>query len=182
MHEERKRMIDKFQKIRTKKGTPFLDMSGGIFTPKTRKKILGITKQPEPGMSANQFWYKRRLQVERALIDLMLFIEVSGKDNINQVITRESLDPLIRSLLWTQLFEEGPDKNQAEIAQLLVEQGFNYLEGMFHSSDPHLPRSSQRTIEEAVDLSKYLVSQVDDCKKADRERREYFSRARMKRS
>lgn len=101
------------------------------------------------------------------------------KKNINQVITPKSIEPLLYALLWTQLFNEGPDKNQAEIAQLLVEHGFMYLQGMFHS-EGSLPLSSKRTIEEAVDLSKYMVSRVEELRKVDRERREHFKQIEAK--
>lgn len=165
----KEKTIVKFRQIKTKSGTPFLYMRGGIFTPNTRKKVLGIMKQPEPGMSTNQFWYKRRNDVERALIDLRLFIEVAGKDNVNQIITQESLRPIVEALLWHPVVHHAaPDLNLAEIAQLLIEVGFSYLRGIGHN----VPLSSQRTIEEAIDLSNYLVSEVEALRKAVRERRE----------
>jgi len=165
--------VEKIERLKRILGKHILEMDSGIFRTETRKKILGIKKQPEPGLDRNQFWYKRRKQVERALIDLTLFIEVSGKKNVNQVITQESLRPVVSALLWHPIVDRvDPDVNLAEIAQLLIESGFSYLREMFRATDRHLPLSSQRTIEEAVDLSKYLVSQVDDRRKAARERRE----------
>ncbi len=177
-NEEKEGIIDKFQRLRTRNGTPFLEMGGGIFTPKTRKKILGIMKQPKPGMSTNQFWYKIRNQVERALIDLWLFVEVSGEQNMNQVMTRKSLEDLVYSLLTIQLFKEGPDKNLAEIAQMFIKQGFAYFENMFSLSEYRLPLSSKRTMEEAVDLSEHLLLQVEDIKKSIKERNYYIAQAK----
>lgn len=169
----RKKVIAKFKKITTKNGTLFPAMGGGIFTPTTRKKVLGIMKQPEPGVSKNQFWEDRRNSVERALIDLRLFVEVAGKNNINQVITQENLKPIVEALLWYPLVAQAePDLNLARIAQLFVDYGFAYLRGMMGHTRYGIPRSSQRTIEEAIDLSNYLVFQAEAAKEAFKERQE----------
>jgi len=149
------KLTAKLKKIKTRSGTPLLAMGGGIFRPTTRKKVLGIVKRPEPGMSTNQFWYRRRNEVERALLDLQLFIKVAGKNNINQVLTKEALRPVFEALLWHPVVErDEPDLNRAEIAQLLIETGFSYLLSMKRDS---IPSSSRRTIREAIDASNYLV-------------------------
>ena len=151
------KLIAKFRKkIKTRKGTPFLDVAGGIFTPTTRKKVLGIVKQPEPRVSRNQFWYKMRNQVERALLDLQLFIEVAGKNNVNQVITQETLKPIVEALLFPYSMDGDlkPDLNRAEIAQLFIETGFSYLKSM---KPENITLTHKDTIERAIDLSRYLV-------------------------
>lgn len=151
---KKQKLIDKFKKqIKTRRGTPFLHMGGGIFTSNTRKKVLGIRKQPEPGINTNQFWYRRRNDVETALLDLQLFIEVAGKKNVNPVVNQETLKPIVEALLWHPVVDhDEPDLKRAEIAQLFIEAGFNYLGSM-----KSIPRSIRSTIDDAVDLSGYLV-------------------------
>jgi hypothetical protein len=156
--------IAKFSKIRTKNETPILKAGRGIFTSKTRKRIMGIMKQPEPGLSRNQFWWKRRNEVERALIDLRLFIEKAERDDVNQVITRESLTPVVEALLGRPIVEDDVgDLNLAEIAQLLIQNGFDYLGTMRQRLSPltyDMPSSSAQTMNFAVELSHNLVSDI----------------------
>lgn len=131
-------------------------------------------KQPEPGVSKNQFWEDRRNAVERALIDLRLFVEVAGRKNVNQVITRDSLKPIVEVLLWYPIVDRTePNVNLAEIAQMLIEEGFGYLRGMFQFGSEHsISSSMQRTIADAIDGSKHLVFQVETLRKAAIERNE----------
>lgn len=123
---------------------------GGIFTPKTRKGLLGILGQAGRARTRNQFWYKVRNRVRTALTDLQLFIEVTGKNNVNQVVTQETLAPVVKALLS---FKEGPDLKRAEIARLFIRTGFNYLK----SKEKDITLSHHRTTEEALDLTDFLV-------------------------
>jgi len=161
MNDTAKKIEARFRKIKTKNGTRILDAGSGIFTHTTRKKVLGISKQTEPKTSIDQFWWKRRNEVERALIDLDLFIEVAGEDNINQVITKESLAPIIEALLWHPIVDDDvPDLNRAEIAQMLIQDGFDYLSRGVRPLAYDIPSIAKRTILEAVELSHYLVSDI----------------------
>lgn len=63
------------------------------------------------------------------------------------------------------IFKLVPDLNRAKIAQLLIEEGLRYLRSLFIKSKQDIPLSSQKTIEEAIDLIKYLVFQVESLKK-----------------
>ena len=120
---------------------------GGIFTSSTRNALL------RQGEKSSDFWYNRRSNVENALIDFRLFIEVAGDKNVNVVINEKTLRPVVETLLWYPVVEHSmPDLNKAEVARLCIRAGFNYLKEM-----KKIPLSSQRTIEEAVDLSDYLV-------------------------
>jgi hypothetical protein len=152
----RKKLIDKFSG--SYKGT-----QGGIFGKLTRDRILtnkGISKKGRP---KNQFWYRQRENVRTSLIDLQLFIEAAGDSNVNQVVTKEALEPLVKALLWetvrTQSTEMYPESSQdlkierTEIANLFIKAGFDYFSLVTHD----LTLSHRRTIEEAIDLSNHLA-------------------------
>lgn len=51
------------------------------------------------------------------------------------------------------VIQEAPDQNRAEIAQMLIIFGFNYLKT---KTPRHLSLTEERTIDEAVDLSLHL--------------------------
>lgn len=135
-------LIAKFRK--------FAEISGGgIFTKKARMQILGIQSFAGRESTKNDFWYDRRKNVENALIDLEIFIRFAGKGQVNQVITGETLSPIIEALLSEY---DEPDAERAKIAHLLIRQSFLYL-----SKNKRLTRSNINTIEEAIDLSNYLA-------------------------
>ena len=126
---------------------------GGIFTNKTRMRLLNLVHGREKTM--NDFWYDRRKNIEAALVDIQLFVEVAGKDNVNQVMTWDSLRPIIHQLLYEPAYDlTGPDINKAEIASRLIQAGFVYLSMKKRN---HITNSHQRTINDALDLSSYLV-------------------------
>lgn len=103
--------------------------------------------------------------VKTALIDLELFIEVSDKKDVDQVITQETLKPVVEALLWYPLIKpDKPDMKRAEIAQLFIQVGFNYLSAMKPAS---MTSSHHRTKDDAIDLSYFLV----DAFKPENERR-----------
>lgn len=144
--------IDKFRGL-------YKGKQGGIFTHKTREKILTGKGISGRGVKKNQFWYHQRENAKSALIDLQLFIELSEKSDVDQVMTKESLEPIIGSLLLgLAVFNEPPDKNRAEIADMLIRQGFSYLE---QKAGNHITKSHDRTIMEALDLSNYLLNAID---------------------
>jgi hypothetical protein len=89
--------------------------------------------------------------VKTALDDLLLFVEVASKDNVNEVVTKESLRYIFDVLLG---YEQEPDLIRAEIAHLLINAGFRYLQ---EKKRNQIPLSSHRVIEEAIDLSNYLI-------------------------
>ena len=150
-NELRKRLIDKFSRLyRTKQG--------GIFTQTTRDKILTRKGISGKGMPKNQFWYRQRENVKTALIDLQLFVEASEKSDVDQIVTKESLEPIIGAfLLGEAVISDPPDKNRAETADMLIRLGFSYLEQKIGQS---LTLSHERTMKEALDLSKYLLETI----------------------
>jgi len=128
---------------------------GGIFTPKTRKMMVGLKSITGRDRTKNDFWYDQRKRVKNALKDLEIFIELSGEDNLNQVLTSKTLEPIIKALLFRPVWENArPDLNRAEIARILINTGFGYLMAM---KKKHITRSHKRTIDDALDLSNYLV-------------------------
>jgi len=147
-----KEQIDKFKRL-------YHGRQGGIFTQKTRDRILTKKGISGRGRAKNQFWYRQRENVKTALIDILLFIELSDKKDVDQVLTKESLEPIIRALLFGgAVFNKTSDKNRAKIADILIRQGFRYLEGKAGS---HITKSHDRTITEALDLSNYLVGAIE---------------------
>lgn len=143
----RERLIAKF--------SPHVKARGGIFTKKTRGRLLGILRQTGRGRTEHDFWYDVRNYVKTGLIDLELFIEMADKKHVNQVVTKETLTPVVRALLFHQILDEAePDVRRAEIAQLLIHEGFRYLRG------GAVTLSHKRAIEEALDLTNYLVERA----------------------
>lgn len=160
------KLIAKYTAIKTKNNTPFLSTGTGIFLPKTRKRLLGIKGLTGRDRTKHDFWFDQRNRVERGLIDLQLFIDVAEKKNVNKVVNAGTLKPLVGILLRKPVrgFSLEPDPIRAWIAQLFIEAGFYYLERM--CSD-HITLSHKHTIEEAIDLSRYLARAVPDEKTAN---------------
>ena len=129
---------------------------GGIFRNTTREKI--ITKEGISGrdIKRDQFWYKQRENVKTALIDLQLFIEEAGHNNVNQVVKDETLKPIVAAILKSP-YPHDPDLKKAEIARLFILAGFNYLALV---NRDNVTLSHKRTIDEAIDLSDYLVESL----------------------
>lgn len=148
---KQKRIIDRFKRHVATAGS-------GLFTRSTRMKLLGkkrIWDGKGDEATRNTFWYRTRNQVKTALKDLQLFIESADKSNVNQVVTAEALKPIVDALLYHPILdEEVPIRKRAEIAELFIKAGFEYLRV---KSGNHLTLSHDRTIKEALDLSSYLV-------------------------
>ena len=149
---KRQKLLAKFK--------PFMEKAGGIFTSKTRARLLGIKGLSGRNRTKDDFWHDQRENVKTALIDLDLFIEAADDDKVNQVITRETLAPIVDELLWGPVFiPPFPDRaklylERARIADLFINYGFNYLKTM-NSSMMTLPHKN--TMEEAIDLSRFLL-------------------------
>lgn len=143
---EEQRTIDKFRLL-------YAHRQGGIFWGKTRERIM--TKRGLSGRSRaiNTFWYRQRENVKTALIDLQLFIEMAGKDQVNQVVTRETLKPVVEALLSKPIEDRAKaELTRAEIAQLFIETGFNYL----RATQP-LPQAIHETLNNASDSIDFLI-------------------------
>ena len=66
------------------------------------------------------FFHGLREHVKTALIDLYLFLEMAGINNVNMVMKPESLEPIVIELLWRKETLAKPDVNRAEIAKLFI--------------------------------------------------------------
>ena len=92
---------------------------------------------------------------EDCLIDLQLFVEASEKRDIDPVVTKESLEPLISAfLLGEAVVNDPPDENKAETADMLIRLGFSYLE---QKAGQSLTLSHERTMKEALDRADYTL-------------------------
>ena len=127
----------------------------GVFTNKTRGRLLGIPDLPGRPKTRYDFWYDVRNKVRTALIDLQIFLEAADKQQVNQVVTKDTLKPFVKDILS---FYGGPDLTRAEIAGLFIRTGFDYLRSMWEGD---LTLSHRRTIEEALDLSDNLVERFN---------------------
>lgn len=147
---EQKRVIDKFRLL-------YLRKQGGIFTRKTRKRIITKKGLSARGRERSQFWYRQRENVKTALVDLQLFIEQAGKSNVNQVVTAEALRPIVRSLLYRPLvYEEAADRERAAIARWFIEMGFEYLQ----QKSIKFPEVDQQ-VKKALDLARFLTNHLE---------------------
>jgi hypothetical protein len=139
---------------------PFTDKAGGgIFTKKTRERLLGLRVASGRDRTRNQFWYDVRNNVKNALVDLELFIETTDKDQLDQVLTRKSLEPVIAVLFqgFKAYSETEADLNRADIADMLILLAFRYLK---EKARKGISLSHSRTIDEAVDLTDFLLHMI----------------------
>lgn len=164
---DNKELIAKFQKAYESSKV------GGIFTTRTRERLLGISGLSGRNRTKDDFWYDVRAKVKTALIDLQLFLEMAGENNVNLVVTQESLVPIVYVLLWHPVVAKAdPDVNRAEIAQLFVKWGFEYLSCM---APDLMTLSHEQTRAAAVDLANFLTESL----KPKEERRYSTPRAAM---
>jgi len=129
---------------------------GGIFTRKTRRRLGGKLGLSGRDRTRNQFWYKVRNRVRTALKDLELFIKSADESHVKQVLTAETLRPVVVSLLHkgdVRVYGKMPDVSIAEIAHLFIQEGLRCLS----EHNKYVTKSHARTIEEAIDLSSFLV-------------------------
>jgi hypothetical protein len=143
---ENKERIDEMRKW-------YVGRQGGIFTQKTREKMITKEGISESSPARNTFWYRQRENVKTALLDLYLFLKEAGEDNVKQVFTEETLAPMISSLLETN-YHGAPELRKAEISRLFILYGFNYLHKKYLNN---LTVSHKNTIHTAVDLADYLA-------------------------
>ena len=102
----------------------------GLFTPTTRKRLLGEVPEGKIPLKDKATWrYKNREHVKTALIDLQLFIEMGDEYSVSDTVTQESMKPIVEALLLRPLQENAkPDLKRAEIAKLFIHAGFEYLQ------------------------------------------------------
>jgi len=124
----------------------------GLFTRKTRRRLVGKLGLSGRGRTKNDFWYDQRNRVRTALKDLEIFLMVAGPSNVGQVFTLENVKPVIDSLLWRG---DQPDVEVALIAQYLIESGFIYL--MRYKNDL-VTEIHEQTINHALDISRLLAA------------------------
>lgn len=138
---------------------PFVERGGsGLFTTKTRKRLLGILVASGRDRTKNQFWYDVRNKARNALQDLNLFVSTADEEQVFQVFTKETLEPVIRSLLYKSFYASSEsDPNIAEIANMLIERSFDYFK---EKASKGITLSHDRTMNEAVDLSNYLCQTI----------------------
>ncbi|MFB0523120.1 MAG: hypothetical protein ACETV1_05085 [Candidatus Bathyarchaeia archaeon] len=119
------KLVDKYKPYLTRKGR----VAGGIFTPRARGNLLGVpVRGRKPRERDYDFWYDVRSSVATALVDLELFLDTAGDENVKKVLTPESLKPIARSLLLHPVWTNAkPDLSRAEIAEIFIRAGFEYL-------------------------------------------------------
>jgi hypothetical protein len=132
---------------------------GGIFKKKRRKQLLGILgksgrNRPLEGKSKNSFWYDVRETVRNGLIDLQLFVETADDKNVNSVMNKETLSPLVYAFLnHSRLYHNNKeDSSKAKVAQMLVEYGLDYLK-----NSKYVYPNQRQAINETIDLSKQIT-------------------------
>lgn len=132
---------------------PFIHERGGIFTSKARKRLLGLSPG-RPGWTeeTSDFRSDRNHDVKQALVDLEMFIEVADSKDVNKVLNEGSLRPVIAALLSSL----EPDRSRAEIADMFVSWGLDYLVSTVSRDNPVIA-AFQTDIDKIVQLSYLLV-------------------------
>ena len=134
-----------------------LEADRGVFTTKTRNRLAGKLGLSGRDRTINDFWYDVRTSVKTALKDLEMFIMVADKEQINQVINTATLEPLVNAMInFPNVGMVDPDPVLAEIARLFIYTGFEYLR---RAKPVNSSISSERIIDEALDLSRLLTLQ-----------------------
>lgn len=126
----------------------------GLFTRKTRRRLVGTLGLSGRDRTKNDFWYDQRNRVRTALTDLEIFLMVAPQSSVEQVFTLENVKSVIGALLWYR--GDQPDAEVALIAQYLVESGFTYLRR--HQSTL-VTEIHEQTINHALDISRLLAAQ-----------------------
>jgi hypothetical protein len=128
---------------------------GGLFNRKKRQQLLGLYGKSGRDRKKYDFWQDIRDYVRSGLIDFQLFNDASDDKDVDMVLNRESLKPVLHALLFPESLQEPPKKGteKVKIAQLLVEIGLDYLGRM---TNPLIPSMTTR-VENAIDLSKELA-------------------------
>jgi hypothetical protein len=133
---------------------------GGFFQTKKREQLLGLRGKSGGRVGDNtmtHFWREVREQVETALIDFLLFIRTAEDKDVNLVIKRETLEPIIRGILEPDQIVPRPKPNpvRAKIALMLIINGLQYLRD---TTSSFTTSSQVRMIQDAVDISKQLTA------------------------
>ena len=122
---------------------------GGVFSYVTRRRMLG-SKLSKRYRNEHAFWSEIAKYIKPTLSDLVLFIETANDEFVDEVLNRETLTPFVKSLLAT--WDSKPDKVKAEIAQLFVLVGSEYL---LHHAE--IPVTIRKDVEKAEEYSNLLV-------------------------
>lgn len=142
-----------------------IDFSGsGIFVKKKRKQLLGLKAKSGGKTSSEEeherktlanFWYDVRESIKYGLVDLQLFIETSGEENINRVLNSERLEPIFK-ILFEKHAPENMEyvSNRAKVAHMLVKCCLEYLR---FASKPYLRRKEDQEINDSIELSQQLM-------------------------
>jgi hypothetical protein len=134
---------------------------GGIFTKKRRKQLLGLKgksgrDRPLEGQSKYSFWYDVRESVKSGLIDLQLFIEAADEQNVNNVLNRQSIEPVVNAFFFYQKPQNENDvSSKAKVAHMLVNHGLDYLRS--ESRFGQLRKKEEQEIDDAIELSNQLA-------------------------
>ncbi len=125
---------------------------GGIFANKTRKRIVGIEELSKRYPTKKRFLDEMTEYIKPTLFDLELFIKYADKEYVNQVMTWEALKPVVEALLSKPIDDRAEaDLTRAEIAQLFIRAGFDYLQSI------SLPFPLDKILNDASDIIDYLV-------------------------
>jgi hypothetical protein len=140
--------------------------NGGLFTPKRRRQLLGIQgksgrDRPLKSPELSSFWYDVRETVKVGLLDLQLFIETSGEQNVGMVMTNQRLASVFKAFFFggrlspdNRPINEQDISSKAQVAHMLVKSGLEYLRAM---SQPYLRRKEDEEIHDAIELSQQLT-------------------------
>lgn len=135
--------------------------SGGLFDPRARRRLMGLAK-PYGGRYAQNslinFWNRIKEDVANALVDLALFVEAAPIEKIDDVITLDTIKPLLNAYFQLEYFSYAERSIvKAEIAQEVVEAGFKYLlvNQFSNVQDYH-----SRIIKDALGVSQDLANRM----------------------
>lgn len=134
-----------------------LDSEGGIFSTIYRKRLLKITGVSGRAGTLADFWHDVRTYVKNALVDLGLFVETADKNDVDKVITAETLKPFANSFFHIA-FPDQATPERAKVASLLVRNGLTYLAD---ANKKHMDITRKGAIDQVLGLVDYLVGYIE---------------------
>jgi hypothetical protein len=157
------------EQIKIKYRDHFMTAKGGIFKTPARQRLMGLAKPYTGDFAQNSqinFWNRIKKSVSNSLVDLALFIEAAPKDKVNDVITFDSIKPVINAYFQLEYGSHvEPSIIKADIAREMIITGFSYLQVHQYGKVPEYERPIiNNALEVATSLAKRLKLTIIDNK------------------
>lgn len=119
------------------------------------EKTLKGPGRPSEAARKRQRYLRIRNVARKEIADLTKLAKTLSEHQREQIFNVDYFTGLTGTLFtWPGIERANPELKKAEIAELFIQAGFSYLSSMKRD---HMTLSHKRTLEEAIDLSRYLL-------------------------